>query len=125
MRYTDPGHLPKDPNFLLHTLYTNTSKTSLLRCAARSTTNPLDPSPIAASPADLYVEVVEDDDLRAGGGSRLPVAVLFTDGWELPPRPVLRNVFRRIPRNPDFDGVTFLCKPWLALAADGDKVVSD
>uniref|UniRef100_A0A0E0HXH2 Uncharacterized protein n=1 Tax=Oryza nivara TaxID=4536 RepID=A0A0E0HXH2_ORYNI len=41
------------------------------------------------------------------------------------PRPVLRNVFRRLPRNTDFDGATFLSKPWLALAVDGHNVVAD
>uniref|UniRef100_A0A0D3GN18 KIB1-4 beta-propeller domain-containing protein n=1 Tax=Oryza barthii TaxID=65489 RepID=A0A0D3GN18_9ORYZ len=80
---------------------------------------------MAAEPADLYVEVEEsarDDDVDVDGRSRVPVPVPSPSGWELPPCPVLRNVFRRPPpppRNPDFDGATFLSKPWLELPCDG------
>uniref|UniRef100_A0A0E0AGK0 KIB1-4 beta-propeller domain-containing protein n=1 Tax=Oryza glumipatula TaxID=40148 RepID=A0A0E0AGK0_9ORYZ len=79
------------------------------------------PSPMAAEPADLYVEVEEsarDDDVDVDGRSRVPVP-------ELPPCPVLRNVFRRLPRNPDFDGATFLSKPWLELPCDGPMVIAE
>ncbi|EAZ38923.1 hypothetical protein OsJ_23342 [Oryza sativa Japonica Group] len=83
---------------------------------------------MAAEPADLYVEVEEsarDDDVDVDGRSRVPVPVPSPSGWELPPCPVLRNVFRRLPRNPDFDGATFLSKPWLELPCDGPMVIAE
>ncbi|KAL6647286.1 hypothetical protein ACP70R_014723 [Stipagrostis hirtigluma subsp. patula] len=48
-----------------------------------------------------------------------------SSSWELPSRRVLRNILRRLPRNPDFAGATFLCKPWLALPGDGGVVVAE
>ncbi|KAF0908926.1 hypothetical protein E2562_030222 [Oryza meyeriana var. granulata] len=72
-------------------------------------------APVAKA-ADLHWE---DPDREDDGRGFIP------DTWELPPRPVLRNVLRRLPRrNPDFDGASFVCKPWLALAVDGDRVVA-
>ncbi|KAF0908929.1 hypothetical protein E2562_030225 [Oryza meyeriana var. granulata] len=79
----------------------------------------------AAEPADLYVEVEVEESGHDGGRDRRYFPVPAPDGWELPPRPVLRNVFRRLPRNPDFDGATFLCKPWLELPCDGPRVIAE
>uniref|UniRef100_A0A0E0LHW5 KIB1-4 beta-propeller domain-containing protein n=1 Tax=Oryza punctata TaxID=4537 RepID=A0A0E0LHW5_ORYPU len=80
---------------------------------------------MAAEPADLYVEVEESGHDHGDAASRACVPVSSPDDWELPPRPVLRNVFRRLPRNPDFDGATFLSKPWLALPCDGARVIAE
>ncbi|EEC81624.1 hypothetical protein OsI_25147 [Oryza sativa Indica Group] len=71
-----------------------------------------------AKASDLYCEEADRDDDDG-------LAAILHDAWELPTRPVLRNVFRRLPRNTDFDGATFLSKPWLALAVDGHNVVAD
>ncbi|EAZ03011.1 hypothetical protein OsI_25152 [Oryza sativa Indica Group] len=79
-------------------------------------------APAAAKASDLYREETDRDD---DDDDDVGLAVILPDAWELPRRRVLRNVFRRLPRNPDFDGATFLSKPWLALAVDGHNVVAE
>uniref|UniRef100_A0A0E0LHW7 Auxin response factor n=1 Tax=Oryza punctata TaxID=4537 RepID=A0A0E0LHW7_ORYPU len=65
-------------------------------------------APAVAKASDLYCEEPDRDDDDG-------LAAILHDAWELPTRPVLRN----------FNGATFLSKPWLALAVDGHNVVAE
>uniref|UniRef100_A0A0E0AGM8 KIB1-4 beta-propeller domain-containing protein n=1 Tax=Oryza glumipatula TaxID=40148 RepID=A0A0E0AGM8_9ORYZ len=65
-------------------------------------------APAVAKASDLYRE--DDDDVG--------LAVILPDAWELPTRRRAASC-AALPRNTDFDGASFVSKPWLALAVDG------